>query len=149
MAAPRRRPRYAVVGVAMLLLTAAQAHHSAAMFDLKQCKSLSGTVRAVEWNYPHSWLWLNVNNGTGTTDAWGFESGSPAELMRIPGWSRTLVKPGDKLTVTYSPMRDGRKGGQLSELKLPDGRSIVGGAGFACNGATLSLERRKALGLVP
>jgi len=36
------------------------------------------------------------------------------------------VQAGDRITVVYAPLRDGRKGGHLLSLKLPDGRTLSG-----------------------
>jgi hypothetical protein len=45
------------------------------------------------------------------------------------GWSRTTLKPGDKLSVTVRPMKSGEKGGMFVNAKLPGGETLVmGGA---------------------
>ena len=38
--------------------------------------------------------------------------------MRSGGWTRTSVKPGDKVTVDLSPLRDGKKGGALKNITI-------------------------------
>ena len=45
---------------------------------------------------------------------------SPGNLVRAGGWSRNAVKPGDKVTVDMSPMRDGSKGGALKKITILD-----------------------------
>jgi hypothetical protein len=47
------------------LAGAAQAHHSAVMFDHSKCVVINGTVRAFQFESPHSWLWLTVPDGKG------------------------------------------------------------------------------------
>jgi len=42
----------------------------------------------------------------------------PGNLVRAGGWSRSAVKPGDKVTVEFSPLRDGKKGGALKRITL-------------------------------
>ena len=110
----------------LLLPLAARAHHSFAMFDIASVKTVQGTVRAFEFAYPHSWLWVDVPNGKGGADAWGFESASPVEMNHAGGWTRTSVKKGDKVSVSFCPMRDGRHGGALVSVALPDGRKMPG-----------------------
>jgi hypothetical protein len=118
---------------ALLVVTAgsggsASAHHSFAMFDNSKCKTIVGTVRKFAWNYPHSWLWLNVQNKSGGVDVWGFEGEPPSNLAQ-DGWSKTSVVKGDKVTVGYNPLRDGRNGGAFSALKRADGKVLRGALG--------------------
>jgi hypothetical protein len=37
-----------------------------------------------------------------------------------------MIKPGDAVTVTINPLRDGRKGGLFNTVLLPDG-TMMGG----------------------
>jgi hypothetical protein len=113
-----------------LAASVAVAHHSFAMFDITQTRTISGTVRTFQFKYPHSWLWIDVPNASGGTDPWGFESAGPAELYRFSGWTRTTVRPGDKVSVKYCPMRDGRNAGAFISVVLPDGRAMAGAANF-------------------
>jgi Family of unknown function (DUF6152) len=111
----------------------APAHHSQAMFDMSKCLTLTGTVRTFQYQFPHSWLWVVVQKGDGTEDIWGMESAGPAQMMEVnPKWSRTVVKKGDKISLTYSPMKDGRNAGALATLTLPDG-TVLRAATPACN----------------
>lgn len=104
------------------------AHHSFAQFDTERCLSIEGTVRNIEMSYPHVWLWLDVPNARGVAEAWGFEGASPVVLQRA-GWPRPApLKAGDKVTVRYSPLRDGRHGGAFVSVKIPDGRELAGGS---------------------
>ena len=89
----------------------ALAHHSFAMFDIRSEVTLEGTVREFQWTNPHSWLQLDVARG-GSTVEYSIELGSPNTMSRR-GWRRTSFKPGDKVTVTMNPMRDGSPGGAL------------------------------------
>jgi hypothetical protein len=112
----------------VLLPAVAGAHHSFAMFDTQSVKTVQGTVRTFEFSYPHSWLWIDVPDGKGGVQPWGFESASPTELNRVAGWTRATVKKGDKVSVTYCPLRDGRHGGAFMNVLLPDGRKMPGAA---------------------
>jgi len=122
--------RAAVVAVGLVggFAAAAAAHHSFAPFDMGVTKTVSGAVKTVEWTNPHIWVWLDVPNDQGGIDLWGFEGMSPNFLGRR-GWTRTSLKPGDKITVTYRPLRDGKKGGVFVSTETPDGRllSMQGG----------------------
>jgi hypothetical protein len=116
----------------MLMLAASNAplwaHHSTAMYDMSQRKSIQGAIKTVEWTNPHVWLWVmvitdNPEHGTIT----GFEADPPVVLTRWSGWRKELLKPGDCVTIEYSPLRDGRSGGKLLRVVLADGRILTTG----------------------
>jgi hypothetical protein len=92
------------------------------MFDNTKEVTLVGTVKAFQWTNPHSWLQVNVTGADGKTVEWSFEGGSPGILSRN-GWKRTSVKPGDKVTVIFYPLKDGKPGGSFLEVKTPDGKT--------------------------
>jgi hypothetical protein len=98
----------------------AAAHHSVAVFDTGVQKDLTGTVKKVDWTNPHTWIWIEVPNPEGGSDTWGVEGMSPNFLERR-GWTRNTIKPGDKLTITIRPLRDGGKAGMWMSAKRPDG----------------------------
>jgi hypothetical protein len=111
--------------VAMAFGGNASAHHSQVLFDMTQCLTISGTVRTWQFESPHSWLWVVVPNAKGSSDVWGFEASSPAQMIEAEHrWKRDVVKSGDKVTVRYSPLKDGRTGGALNTVTLPDGTTL-------------------------
>src|SRR4029078_9448825 len=63
----------------------APAHHSFARFDMGSQKTITGTVKTVEWTNPHTWIWLDVPNEQGVVEPWGFEGMSPNSLARRGG----------------------------------------------------------------
>ena len=106
----------------------ALAHHSYSAFDVTKEKVISGTIKKFDWSNPHTWAWLDVTNEAGAVETWGVEGMSPNYLARR-GWSRTTLKPGDKLTITIRPMKDGEKGGMWVTAKRPNGEILLmGGA---------------------
>ena len=106
-----------------------QAHHSFAMFDMSKQLTVVGTVRELEWVSPHIWLWIDVPKGQGASDVYGFEGLGAGEMHRREGWSKSLFKPADKVTVQYAPFRSGKNGGRLVHVVLADGHSLNAGAG--------------------
>jgi hypothetical protein len=106
----------------------AVAHHSYSAFDITKEKVITGTIKKFDWSNPHTWAWLDVANEAGAVETWGVEGMSPNYLARR-GWSRTTLKPGDKLTITIRPMKDGEKGGMWVTAKRPNGEVLLmGGA---------------------
>ena len=96
------------------------AHHSTTMFDRDKLVALEGTVKELHWTNPHVAIFIENLTGKGTaTGLWVVELTSPGNLVRS-GWTRTVVKPGDKVTVDVYPLRDGTKGGALRKITLAD-----------------------------
>ena len=102
------------------------AHHSFAPFNMTVEKTVVGTVKQVEWTNPHIWIWVDVPNDKGGTDAFGFEGMSPNFLERR-GWTRSTLKVGDKITVTFHPLREGNNGGMFMTGKMETGKILTGG----------------------
>ena len=101
----------------------ASPHHGFAVFDTASQKTITGTVHEFQWTNPHTWVWLDVPNGKGGVDTYGFEGMSPNYLERR-GWSRKTLKPGDTITVTYFPLKNGDKGGSFLIGKRPNGEEL-------------------------
>jgi hypothetical protein len=109
------------VFIAVLLAAAsALAHHSNSAFDPDKVVVLTGTVTQWKWTNPHVWIFLSVDDGKGGTTEWEIEGRSPGVLARS-GWSRTIFKAGDTITVDFSPARDGSRTGLTTRVTLADG----------------------------
>jgi hypothetical protein len=106
----------------------AAAHHSFTAFNMNEEKTVTGVVRTVEWTNPHIWIWIDVKNDKGSADTYGFEGMSPNFLERR-NWTRTTLKPGDTVTVSYRPLRDGKNGGMWINGKMPNGKILTMGGG--------------------
>jgi hypothetical protein len=117
----------AVVGLLMAGMPT-WAHHSVqAQFDLNKPITLIGVVTKVEWINPHSYLYLDVKDNSGTLKHWAFEMAGPGAL-RTAGLSRTDrggLKVGDTITVNAVLAKDGTDSGLIRDLTLPDGRKFT------------------------
>jgi hypothetical protein len=123
--------RISCVAAALLLAAAAfpaSAHHSAAVFDMSKQVSVQGTVEKWVWANPHSWLYIRVEKTDGSQEIWGCEAGSTGMLAR-GGWNAADMKPGDKVTVSGAPERNGSHVVLMNQVQLPDGRVLKAGAG--------------------
>lgn len=112
----------------LLMGAAALAHHSGAMFEPVKSLEFSGTVKEFQWTNPHSWLQVLKPNEQGMEEEWSLELGPLVGLARA-GWKPRSLQPGDKVKVSFHPMRDGSRGGRLISVTLPDGRTLNGQAG--------------------
>jgi Family of unknown function (DUF6152) len=104
---------------------AALAHHSFAMFDANQTLTTPATVKEFQWSSPHTWLELIVLNQDKTEKQLSLELTTVSGLRRF-GWKPGTLKPGDKVTVVYHPMRDGSPAGQLVQVVTGDGQTLKG-----------------------
>ena len=112
-----------MLGAAALPLAA---HHAfAAEYDDKKPVKVTGVVKKVEWTNPHSRMYLEVKDATGTVTVWNFEFGSPNHLFRA-GWNRNTVKEGDQITVEGWAAKDGTHLAQTRQVILADGRKVPG-----------------------
>jgi Family of unknown function (DUF6152) len=116
--------------ITFLLATASQAgaHHSFVAFNMNDEKTVTGIVNKVEWTNPHIWIWIDVPDGKGSTNTYGFEGMSPNFLERR-NWTRTTLKAGDKITVSFRPLQNGKNGGMWMTGRMETGKILTGGGG--------------------
>jgi hypothetical protein len=101
-------------------ISSVAAHHSTTMFDHSKTVTIKGAVVELRWVNPHVTLTVNgsLNEGDAPSD-WLMEMTSPGNLVRAGGWRRDAVKPGEKIEVVFSPLRDAdKKGGALKKLTV-------------------------------
>jgi len=119
------------------------AHHSfGAEYDVNKPITLTGTITKVEWTNPHSHFYLDVADGKGKVVNWKFEGHNPAILQRM-GWKKdTMLKLGDKITVTGWQARDGGNWAHSREITLASGQKLFFGppAGTGDGGAAPAVE---------
>jgi len=120
----RKLGAVAILIATLVCWSTAQAHHSFAMFNLDRIGSVTGTVAEWRWTNPHSWLELMVSNPDGTQTHYRFESRPIYLLTRMRVTPFTLM-PGQIVTVTYNPLRDGENGGSLITATTQSGRLLI------------------------
>ncbi|HUK36990.1 MAG TPA: DUF6152 family protein [Vicinamibacterales bacterium] len=95
------------------------AHHSFAAFDMSKEQTITGVVSRFDWTNPHTFIWVEVTNDKGVVETWAIEGMSPNYLGRR-GWSKNSVKPGDKITVSIRPLKEGKTGGMFIKAQIGD-----------------------------
>ena len=112
------------LSVLLVFLTAlvqpALAHHSVSMYDMDHPTTLKGTVSRLEWTNPHGYIYLEVKDDKGQTVEWAVEINSP-NFLKHNGWTSTIVKPGDVVTVTGGAAKSGAKTMRCTTVVLGDG----------------------------
>ena len=120
----------AVIAATAILGTLAgvpvSAHHSfAAAFDADKPVSVQGVITQVKLANPHSWIYLDVKDASGTVQQWGFEAQTPTALIRS-GVKPDVFKVGSTVTIRGCHARDATKNeGAAREITLADGRSYI------------------------
>ena len=103
-------------------------HHSfAAEFDNNKPVKFDGTMTKLEWTNPHIWVYLDVKDAEGNVTKWQCEGGPPNTLTRN-GWTKDVLKIGDKLTVEGWRAKDGSNTCNARSIKMPDGKSVFAGS---------------------
>jgi hypothetical protein len=106
------------VGVALGLLvfsSPARAHHGDADRYDSNVVAVTGTIVDFQLVNPHSIVTFDVTDASGQTVRWQAEMGGSQQLVKTFGWSKSSVKPGDKITVTGRKAKSGAPYMNLSE----------------------------------
>ncbi|WP_156457761.1 DUF6152 family protein [Altererythrobacter sp. Root672] len=130
-------PIAVALAAAAMIATPALAHHSFAMFDQRKIMTLDGTVTEFQWTNPHAFIEIDVPS-EGKQVHWSIELNSPNNLKR-QGWTRTALKPGDKVSLRMNPLRDGKHGGLFLDVKLANGKVLD--SGLPKNGTPVNVPR--------
>lgn len=100
------------------------AHHGAAALDTGKEITLKGTVTEWIWSNPHCFLQFDAKDETGTVRNWAVETQNPTAMTQR-GFSRTLFKAGDEVTVIIEPVKNGQPIGRLLTVVLVGGQKLI------------------------
>jgi hypothetical protein len=101
------------------------AHHGAAGYDMDKELTMKGTVTEWLWANPHCFLKYDTKDDAGNAAHWAVEVSNPTDMVRR-GWSKHSLKPGDEVTLTVRPAKNGAPVGQLLKVVLPNGQTLIG-----------------------
>ena len=114
-----------IVALGLLAATQAAAHHGAGVFEPEKKVTVAGTVTDFQFVNPHVLVYIDVNSD-GKETKWGGELTSPNRLardQRAVKWHKEILKPGDTITMTGHPARNGAP--MMDILKIVDGQGTV------------------------
>ena len=106
---------------ALLVSAPLFAHHGEANYDTDKVVSVKGTVSDFEFINPHTLITVDVKNDKGDMEKWACEMRSPTMLVRVGGWDKNTLKPGDVITVFGFRAKNGTTVMRLQKLTLADG----------------------------
>jgi hypothetical protein len=111
------------LAASLLCAGAAGAHHGFGSFDLSRDIELTGTLTAIDFVNPHSWLYLDVEGPDGAVTSYRCEMRG-ATVLRRSGWSPDLFTMGERITITGAPDRRDPNSCYLGTVTFSDGRHI-------------------------
>jgi hypothetical protein len=114
---------FALAAVVLLVSGLAFAHHGAAGYESSKVTTLKGTVTEFRFQNPHAQIFLDVKDSTGKVQNWILEAVGIATLSRS-GWTKSIMKPGDEITVTGNPAKNGSPSMRLTKVVLASGKEL-------------------------
>jgi len=112
----------AFVSALALCAGVATAHHSAAQFDFSQRVTVEGVVKEFNVTNPHTWATVEITDDKRGTRVAEYEGHSASHFYRA-GYTRDLVKAGDKIAILIAPRKDGEDGGFIQAFTA-NGKTI-------------------------
>ena len=98
------------------------AHHGDTNFELTKEFSVSGVVTEFRFVNPHVLITLEVPDTGGTVAKWMAQGTSPNMLVHR-GWNSTMLKAGDKISLTGNRARNGANAMKVGKVLL-DGKDL-------------------------
>jgi hypothetical protein len=117
------------VATAVLGAAPAAAHHGASAYDLEQTVTVTGTVTEFRFVNPHVLIYVSTADAGGRERVWAGELTSPNRMARLGGtvkWHKDLLAPGDVVTLTGRPARNGAPALLLTAVQDSAGNLLTG-----------------------
>lgn len=111
---------FVLIAGLLALCGPALAHHGNAAYADKVVELKQATVTKFLWSNPHSLIEFDVKDDKGNVVNWTVETASP-EALKLIGWSKTIIEPGDVISVALYPAKSGNPAGRLNHITLADG----------------------------
>lgn len=123
-----RKPLITIAILAGLLcLMPAWSHHSpASHYLIDELITVEGVVTRFRLINPHARIYFDVTAEDGTTEPWLAE-GNASAILKRRGWTRETLQPGDPITISGNPARDGSNKLDWKTIVLADGTELRGG----------------------
>ena len=108
----------------VLLNEAALSHHGrGTRYDMESEVELQGTIQELVWRNPHTAILIDVPDESGELVTWVIEHSNVSTLAR-QGYSRRVLRPGEKVTAYVNPGSQGEPIGLCQRIIKEDGTVI-------------------------
>jgi hypothetical protein len=111
------------LGLLTTMSAPASAHHGNAAYadDITEFKQ--ATVTKFAWANPHALISFDAKNAKGDLVHMVVETAAP-QALRLIGWTKDSVAPGDVITVRMYVAKNGNPAGRLQKIILADGSEL-------------------------
>jgi hypothetical protein len=124
-----------LVAVAVLPTLPVQAHHSfGGTYNVDQKITITGKIVQLTLRAPHSFVYIEVQDASGTPQRWTIE-GASAQQFAQQGFDRDAFKVGDPVEIIGNPSRspNATRARLIRITRTTDGKSWGGGTGEVVN----------------
>ena len=101
----------------------ALAHHGNAAYADELTEFKQATVTKFAWANPHALISFDAKDAKGNVVHMVVETAAP-QALRLIGWDKTSVMPGDVITVRMYVAKNGNPAGRLQKIILADGAEL-------------------------
>ena len=114
-----------VLSLALLTTVSApaSAHHGNAAYADEITEFKQATVTKFAWANPHTLINFDAKDEKGNVVHMVVETAAP-QALRLIGWERTSLMPGDVITVRMYVAKNGNPAGRLQMIILSDGSEL-------------------------
>jgi len=99
------------------------AHHGNAAYDDKITEFKQAKITQFAWANPHALVSFDAVDAKGTVVHMVVETAAP-QALRLIGWEKTSLVPGDVVTVRMYVSKNGNPAGRLNKIILADGSEL-------------------------
>jgi hypothetical protein len=111
------------LGVLTSMTVPALAHHGNAAYDDKITEFKQATITKFSWANPHALVDFDAKDAKGNPVHMVVETAAP-QALRLIGWDKTSLAPGDVVTVRMYVAKNGNPAGRLNKIILKDGSEL-------------------------
>jgi hypothetical protein len=99
------------------------AHHGDAAYEDKAIELKDTVVTEYRWQNPHSLIKVRHKNENGEEKIWTMEMGSTPSMTGL-GFTKYTMQPGDVITVSLYPSKNGTPVARMHQISFADGTKL-------------------------
>jgi hypothetical protein len=111
------------LGLLTAVTAPAFAHHGNAAYADEITEFKQATVTKFAWANPHALISFDAKDAKGNVVHMVVESAAP-QALRLIGWDKTSLMPGDVITVRMYVAKNGNPAGRLQKIIFADGTDL-------------------------